>query len=170
MSVDPSPTPKTATELRAERLREIVWLVSPLFGGGFAKPAPESDIAMVEAGKNYAAYLAFRDGFANVLDTRFYSIEWLDQQVLIGAVKVFAAGDAAVAFDVRPYPTGALELHFLAGTGNLETLTGKLREAVENWARGIGCIVVTVSGRSGWVRALKPHGYEMYQSVIRKEL
>lgn len=42
---------------------------------------------------------------------------------------------------------------------------------LEAWAREIGCTQAMVyAGREGWERALKQHGYEVHQIVLRKLL
>ena len=41
---------------------------------------------------------------------------------------------------------------------------------LEEWARGEKCTQALVTGRRGWVRALAPHGYEEYATVLRKLL
>lgn len=38
------------------------------------------------------------------------------------------------------------------------------------WFRRNGCGYVEISGRTGWARALKPHGYELITVNLRKKL
>lgn len=53
--------------------------------------------------------------------------------------------------------------------GNLEEIMEALPH-LEDWARQEGCSQVQVHGRRGWVRALRGHGYDEYQTTVRKLL
>lgn len=116
------------------------------------------------------SYLRFRDGFASILDPRLHTIEWLDGQVFSGLARVWAAADAVLLTEIKTYPTGAFEVHVLAAVGNIETLTGHLIKQVEAWAAEHGAIYVSIASRPGWVRVMAPHGYQLWQSEIRKEV
>lgn len=118
----------------------------------------------------YSGYLAFRDEFIKILDPRLYTEEWLDAQVWAGFIRAEADDDAALLYKFKSYPTGATELHYMAAAGNLETLIGTLRPRVEAHAKERGCVFVSVASRAGWARKLKPHGYEQYQLLLRKEI
>lgn len=118
----------------------------------------------------YNGYLVFRDEFLTILDERFYTPEWLDSQVWAGFYRCIACDDAALLFEIKGYPTGLRELHFVAAAGELSSLIKDLRPKAEDYAREIGCRIVSVASRAGWARALKPHDYEVYQTVLRKEI
>lgn len=113
-------------------------------------------------------YLDFRAGFASIIDPRFYTIEWLDQQVWAGFARCWACDDAAIIAEVKTYPTGATEVHGIAATGNLESIVNTLIPLAEEWGRSMGCITASISSRPGWVKALPD--YHLYQTTIRKEL
>lgn len=162
---------RTVSELRAERLREFVWLASPLFGDGFAKPIVLPDgIVMDQPGSNYAGYLTFRDQFGAGLDARFHTIEWLDEQVHFGGLRTIATTGAALLFEIRDYPTGATELHVVDAVGNLETANAVLRPAIENYAREIGCTFTKINSLAEWVKPLTSDGYAQQRVPLRKEL
>lgn len=116
------------------------------------------------------AYLHFRDGFASILDPRFYTIEWLDGQIWAGLARVWATSDACILVEVKTYPTGATEIHGLAAVGNMDSIIKQLIPQAEAWGRSIGCVSASIASRSGWVRALKSSGYELHQCEIRKDL
>jgi hypothetical protein len=116
------------------------------------------------------AYRRWRDEFAAALDPRLYSIDWLDDEVLIGTLKLFACEDAAVLTEFRHYPTGAFDLHFMLGAGSLEGLRDMLRPQVEAWAKKEGALGAIVESRAGWQRALMACGYEPHQVSLRKDL
>ena len=118
----------------------------------------------------YNGYLVFRDEFLTILDERFYTPEWLDSQVWAGIYRCISCEDAALLFEIKGYPAGLRELHFVAAAGELSSLIKDLRPKAEDYAREIGCRIVSVASRAGWARALKPHDYEVYQTVLRKEI
>jgi len=116
------------------------------------------------------AYLRYRDDFAETLDPRTHTIEWLDAQVFAGFIRVWPAHDACLLTSIRQFPTGAFEVHVEIAAGNRETLVGNVIKRVEVWAQEIGALFVTISSREGWARVMKSHGYEMHQAEIRKEV
>lgn len=119
---------------------------------------------------SWAGYLEHRAAFGEILDERYYTLPWLDQQVLGGQCRVWACDDAALITEIKEYPTGARDIHVLAAAGNMSRIVGELRSEAEEWARSIGCIGVLVESREGWGKALKPYGYSTHQTVVRKEL
>lgn len=119
---------------------------------------------------SFQAYLDFRTQFAEVLDQRYYPLEWLAQRVLNGTVKVWATDDAALMTEIKDYPTGASDIHVLLAAGNIESIVGELREEAEDWAKAHGCLAALIESREGWAKALKPFGYETHQTTVRKEL
>lgn len=115
-------------------------------------------------------YLAFRDSFVGLLDPRFYTAEWLDQEVASGRIRCLASSDAAILVSVKTYPTGAKELHFMAAAGDVRALVNDLAPQAEAWGRKQGCIVAVIESREGWQRIMKSSGYGLYQVGLRKEL
>jgi len=43
-------------------------------------------------------------------------------------------------------------------------------EEIHEWAEGEGCRFIEIAGRPGWVKLMKPYGYEYSYTVIKKEL
>ena len=39
----------------------------------------------------------------------------------------------------------------------------------EQWGRELGCIGALIESREGWARVMRPHGYRLFQTTIRKE-
>jgi hypothetical protein len=62
-------------------------------------------------------------------------------------------------------------LHCWLAGGDLTELLAMI-PGLEAFGRGWGCTSATVSveGRQGWIRVLKPHGYERDGDVLRKAL
>lgn len=119
---------------------------------------------------DWAGYLKFKSQFEDVLDPRFYTIEWLEKRLLSGDAHLIRCADAAIIYEIRPYPTGALELHGLIAAGDMESIIKDLIPAAEAAGRAAGCVTACIESRAGWARALKPYGYEVYQIAIKKEL
>lgn len=114
-------------------------------------------------------YLRFRDEVASILDPNLYSIEWVDAQVWSGAFRLFASANAIIAVELKPYPTGAIELHGMFAAGDMAEIV-ELIERAEDWGRSMGCIYATISSRPGWAKVMKTKGYEVDQVMIRKVL
>jgi hypothetical protein len=119
---------------------------------------------------DWAGYLHFRHLFAEVMDQRYHTLDWLDQQVLGGKVQFWRSDNAAMITEIKDYPTGATDIHGLIAAGALEEIIGQLIPAAEQWARSIGCIAAHIESREGWARALRPSGYQTHQVIVRKEL
>lgn len=116
------------------------------------------------------AYTAFREAFAEVMDERYHTLEWLDAQVLSGKVQFWHSDNAAMITEIRDYPTGAKDIHALIAAGDLAEIIETITPRAERWARTQGCIAAQVESREGWARALRPSGYQTHQIIVRKEL
>lgn len=57
---------------------------------------------------------------------------------------------------------------WLAGGGLQGVLS--LRPGLEAWARGQGCQSITIDGRPGWRRVLRPFGYRMAGRELKRSL
>lgn len=114
-------------------------------------------------------YLTFRSAFLEVLDPRYYPIEWLDQRVKEGRAIVMRSAHAAIVVELRQYPGGAIDVHGLIAAGDKDEIINDLIPRAEALGRENGCIAGVVESRPGWARALKPHGYEVSQVTVRKE-
>ena len=119
---------------------------------------------------NWAGYLRFRDVFAEVLDPRLYTLDWLDKQVLELRVMLWAGRDAAIIAQFKPYPTGACDIEGLLAAGDLDEIVSELIPIAERFGKAMGCIGAIVQSREGWGRALRDSGYRTYQVGLRKEL
>lgn len=107
--------------------------------------------------------------FASILDPRMYTPQWLVGEVWSGRIRFWGNERAALAAELKTYPTGARDLHFLIAAGELKELLSTLRPAAEQWGRERGCLGAIVESRAGWARALETEGYEPFQLHIRKE-
>src|SRR3546814_148757 len=119
---------------------------------------------------DWQEYLRFRDRFANILDRRFYTREWLDYQVLTGNFRLFSADDSAILVSTKVYPTGAKELHAEAAVGELKAIEASLIPHFIEWAKRTGCIAASVESRPAWRRVMRKFGLETYQTTVRRLL
>ena len=118
----------------------------------------------------FEAYRQFRGGFREAIDERFYSIEWLDEQVALSRAFFWHTENAAIVAEIKTYPTGTKAIHGLCATGDIKDITDKLIPAAEAWGRENGCTFALIESRSGWGRALKPNGYAVHQTAVGKEI
>jgi hypothetical protein len=118
----------------------------------------------------WQTYLKFREGFKSILDRRFYTIDWLDDQIASGKIRIWAGDDAAILATLKEYPTGALELEGLAAVGDMKTIVDDLIPKAEAWGRERDCVTATISSREAWGRVMRLFGYLPYQTTIRKGL
>lgn len=112
----------------------------------------------------------FRDELAEANDSAFFPIEYLDQTIADGTSQYWGTPNAAMVTQIVNYPGGAKVVRSLATTGDLKEITEIIAPQIETWAIENGCTHLLVEGRDGWKRALKPLGYEPYQTVILKVL
>lgn len=117
----------------------------------------------------WQSYQRHRAEIAELLDSRCYSIEWLDCEVLNGRIRLIGDDRAVIAFEVKQYPAGARELHGMVAAGDLAAILELIGQA-EQWARGQGIAFASIASRPGWAKLLKGRGYEPHQVEIRKEL
>jgi len=115
-------------------------------------------------------YLRFRPLFAEAMDQRLYSIEYLDQLLFSGRAQIWFSDNAATVTEIKEYPTGAKVIHGLVAAGDLNEIVDILIPRAEEWGRSIGCALAVIESRPGWARELKKHGYEPFQTAIAKEL
>lgn len=119
---------------------------------------------------DWAGYLAFRPAFQTVVDERYWPMEWLDKRILDGVARFIRSENAAVVAELRQYPGGAVDVHGLIAAGDKDEIINELIPQAEAWGRESGCVAGVVESRPGWAKALKPHGYEVSQVTVRKEL
>jgi len=115
-----------------------------------------------------AAYLRHRDDFAQVMDPRLYTIEWLDLQLINGTYRLWASDNAAIIAGVKLYPTGAMDVEGIVAAGDAEEIVNILIPQAEQWGRENGCSGAIIESRPAWTRLLEPHGYQPHQIRIRK--
>lgn len=119
--------------------------------------------------REFEAYLKFRGEIEQIVDPALYPMEWVDAQIWSGHFRVFFTDNAIIAVELKPYPSGALELHGMFAAGELSEILDLIENA-EAWGRSMGCAFATISSRPGWAKVLNSRGYEVNQVNIRKVL
>ena len=120
--------------------------------------------------QDWNAYLRWRPAFAAAMDPRLHTPEWLDGRILAGAAQFWPSERAAAVTEVRPYPTGAYDVHGLLAAGDADAVRDAIVPEVERWARAIGAIGLVIESRPGWARTLRGAGFAPHQLAIRKDL
>lgn len=115
------------------------------------------------------AYLPWREAFEPILDTRFYTMEWLDAEVASGRARCWSTDTAAIIATLRSYPTGAVEVHGLIAAGDLDGIRELVGDA-EQWGLQEGAVVASIASRAGFVRAFAHMNYSLFQVELRKDL
>lgn len=62
------------------------------------------------------------------------------------------------------------QFHIWIAAGDLTELMDLIYPRLEERARELGCGIMTISGRRGWIRKLKPHGFDEVATVGTKIL
>lgn len=117
----------------------------------------------------WSEFERFLPGFAEAMDRRFYTPEWLRSQVWSGAIKFWSSANAAITAQLRAYPTGAIAVHGLYATGPLNEVL-KLIPLAEAWGKKNCAVYAFVDSREAWQRLLEPYGYDAYKFSVLKEL
>lgn len=111
----------------------------------------------------------WRAEFETAIDGGLYDIGMLDTLVGSGRAQCWFGVSAAIVTEIREYPKARV-IHGLVAAGDLEEIVGTLIPRAEEWARSLGCSMAVIESRAGWERALKPHGWEVHQVALRKDL
>jgi len=115
-------------------------------------------------------YLRFRDRFAEAMDPRFYTIEFLDGLLFQGMAEFMAGDDAAIVVEIKEFPTGARAVCGVIAAGDMNEIVQSLIPQAEAWGKAKGCNLGMIESRPGWARVMKQHGYETFQVSLVKEI
>ena len=79
----------------------------------------------------------------------------------------FGKEKGCIVTEVLQYPKKVF--HVFLGGGDMDQLTD-MHSSVIAFAKQLGCKELTMSGRVGWSRALKKHGWEHAHTTLYKEI
>ena len=85
-----------------------------------------------------------------------------------GRLQLWPADNSCLVTEIVAYPQKKVLNVFLGG-GELEEIAGMHTDVIA-WAKAQGCEALTVSGRKGWERALKRHGWKPLHVTLTKEI
>lgn len=73
--------------------------------------------------------------------------------------------------ELEPHVHGVVVVIKLLGarTGSMQDWISEL-SGIETWAKSIGAVEIQICGRMGWLKALKPHGYQHQYTVVSKQV
>jgi hypothetical protein len=106
------------------------------------------------------AALAYADGA--------YAIEDVAAAVEAGEMGLLAGERSALVFEVAPFPR-LRALNVVFAGGDLDEIRA-MDPALVAIARGHGCSRIYLTGRLGWLRALKDLGYGAVAAMASKEI
>jgi len=87
--------------------------------------------------------------------------------VLKGTMQLWAGEKGCAITEIVVYPNKKVLHVFLAG-GKLEQITDMQDDAIK-WGKTQGCEGMSLSGRPGWKKALKPTGWKQQLITLVKE-
>lgn len=86
-----------------------------------------------------------------------------------GRMSLWLIDDCAMGItQVQPFPNGKICVVFMCGGSGMKNWKSRFDEVVTNYARGMGCVAMTIHGRSGWERVYPD--FERDAVVLRKQL
>ena len=97
-----------------------------------------------------------------------HTFEDIVQGIVSGHMQLWPAPKGCAVTQIVVYPQKKTLHVFLAG-GEMEQLLDMMGDAAA-WGRTQGCAAMTLSGRIGWQRALRGHGWETRLVQMEKEI
>lgn len=98
-----------------------------------------------------------------------HTIEDVEEAIETGEAHFWPGKQSAVITEFHFFPR-LTTLHFWLAGGDMNELLTDMHPVIEAWAKAAGATRITLAGRPGWLRAMKPHGYEPRWSICAKEL
>lgn len=84
-----------------------------------------------------------------------------------GTLQLWPAKRACIVTEIVVYPRKRVVNVFLGG-GELEQIMDMHADVIE-WAKSQNCTALTMSGRFGWQKPLKAHGWTRQHASYKKE-
>jgi len=96
--------------------------------------------------------------------THYY--EDIAEAIVAGKMQLWPAKDSCLVTEITVFPRKKV-LHVFLGGGDLEEIIG-MHESVVQWAIEQGCESLTMTGRKGWLKALKDDGWKSQLTLYEK--
>lgn len=100
--------------------------------------------------------------------TGLHSVDDVLDEVQEGSALFYPVRDGAAVFKMGEYPQKRVLLIWLYGGELASNIEGVL-EAADFHARELDCTEITIGGRRGWERVLKPYGFAHRGVVLTKD-
>ena len=95
----------------------------------------------------------------------------LDRELRANAATLWTTDKSVVFLRVSQYENGERVMEAAPAAGDLNEILEHGTRDIEALARANNCTQITIqAGRSGWAKALEPHGYEQVAVILRKVL
>ena len=92
------------------------------------------------------------------------------EEVTTGKAQIWPTPNACLITQMHNLKNGKRVLHLWLAGGNKTELLKLYEHFVEPWGKSQGCTRMTISGRPGWLRAMKAMGVKPLYMVMGKEL
>ena len=97
-----------------------------------------------------------------------HTFDDITAMVLHGQLRLWSLPNSVMLTEIITYPRYKV-YHIFLGGGDLQEILA-MHPQIEQAAREAGCVRLSVTGRHGWAKALKPHGWEPVHMTCTKEL
>jgi hypothetical protein len=97
-----------------------------------------------------------------------HSFEDVAKGIVEGNMQLWPSPRGCIVTEIVVYPRKKVLNVFLGG-GELDQLLD-MHNDVTAWAKSYGCKALTITGRFGWKKPLKAHGWEPLHASFQKEI
>ena len=97
-----------------------------------------------------------------------HEVEHIEDGIRRNVYQLWSHQDGCVVTEIVQFPN-CLNLHIWLCGGDLDCIMNMLPD-IESFAKFIGAKEVTSCGRHGWLKMLKPHGYDRGLLCVNKSL
>jgi hypothetical protein len=100
----------------------------------------------------------------------FETIEDVERAIAKGAYQVFPGKKSCVITEVLTHSSGRKSLHLVHTAGDLQELIAVFEPSLIEFARFMGCDQLLGSGRHGWERLGRAHGWRFAWTTLVKDI
>lgn len=116
-----------------------------------------------------AQWARFRDLFAEAMTDGFWTLEDLETKIANKQAFFFPGKAAALVGEIQLYPGGAQVMQITWAVGDVNEILA-MEPGIIALCRMMGCAGMLIEGRVGWIRLLKPLGYEPWSATVFKAI
>ena len=102
-------------------------------------------------------------------DDALITLADIEVQIGAGTAILWPGKAAAIVSEFVTYPSGDRAAQVMSAGGDLDEILAMV-PGMEAFARLNDCTVVTIEGRRGWEKVMKPSGYGFWAVTLRKKL